>query len=631
LRAPAPVASWRQYGFYRRKYVRASPSSYLGVYNDVYAAEGAHASFAVSAIMNFRLLRNFVALASTASLLVISAWSQAGTSAPASPYGGQVVERIIARVNDRIITSSDYQRAEQELNQEERQRGASMQEMADARRNLLRNLIDQQLWLSKGKQLGITGETELINRLNVIRKQYHFSSLDDLQKAAEQQGVSYEDFKANIRNQIITQDVMRQEVGAHINITPGEVREFYNEHKDEYVQPESVHLAEILVSTGSNDSDAKKVAAAEAKAADIEAKLHAGGNFSELAKSFSDGPTAASGGDLGTYKHGELAPIFQEKVFNLKAGQYTQPIRTKQGFVILEVEQHNAGGVQPFDNVQNEVENAYFMSKMEPATRAYLTQLRDESYIEIAPGYVDTGASPNKRIFPISYSAYKPPSPKKKRKIERTRFRDTGRSFRPKEKATPLELSSDQSVQKASTKHTKRSKKKEVASEKPGKKEKIRFGRAPKETLPKSPTGEVENAGAMPRQSSQPDLIPEGAGQQETAYSQDTSEPRHKTRYSDLARHHKDKKSKKKSAKAKDFTGFQPPSASEAADRAQQAAPLGLGDHVITKKKKENADTGKKTRYSDEMRKPKKKETTPQPTPIPPVPGAPAPATAPQQ
>ena len=608
-----------------------SPISYLGVYNDVYAAEGPFAPSAVCATMNLRLFRNFAALAFSASLLAIPVWSQSGTSAPASLYGGQVVERIIARINDRIITSSDYKRAEQELEQEERQRGDSMQEMADARRNLLRNLIDQQLWLSKGKQLGITGETELINRLNAIRKQYHFTSLDDLQKAAEQQGVSYEDFKANIRNQIITQNVMRQEVGAHINITPGEVRQFYDEHKDEYVQPESVHLAEILISTGSGESDAKKVAAAEAKATDIEAKLHAGGNFSELAKSFSDGPTAASGGDLGTYKHGELAPIFEDKVFNLKAGQYTPPIRTKQGFVILEVEQHNAGGVQPFDKVRNDVENAYFMSKMEPATRAYLTQLRDESYIEIAPGYVDTGASPNKRIFPISYSAYKPPSPKKKRKIERTRFRDTGRSFRPKEKAAPLELSSDQSGQNAEAKHKKRSSKKEVASEKPGKKEKIRFGRAPKETLPNSPTGEVENAGAMPRQSSQPDLIPEGAGQDETAFAQDNSEPHHKVRYSDLARRHKDKKSKKNSKKPKDFSGFQAPSAAEAADRAQQSAPLGLGDHVIAKKKKEDADTGQKTRYSDEMRKPKKKEPTPQPTPIPPVPGAPAPATAPQQ
>ncbi len=100
-----------------------------------------------------------------------------------------------------------------ELDDEQRQRGATMQEMSEARKNLLRNLIDQQLWLSKGKELDITGETELVNRLNDIRKQYHLETMEDLEKAAKEQGISFEDFKANIRNQIITQEVMRQEVG----------------------------------------------------------------------------------------------------------------------------------------------------------------------------------------------------------------------------------------------------------------------------------------------------------------------------------------------------------------------------------------------------------------------------------
>ncbi|HEU5458035.1 MAG TPA: peptidylprolyl isomerase [Terracidiphilus sp.] len=581
--------------------------------------------------MTFRILRNSAALAFTASLLALCASAQTGTSAPASPYGGQVVERIIARVNDRIITSSDYNRAEQELDQEERQRGASMQEMSDARRDLLRNLIDQQLWLSKGKQLGITGETELIQRLNEIRKQYHLDSLDALQKAAEQQGVSFEDFKANIRNQIVTQEVMRQEVGQRINVTPGEVRQYFNEHKQDYVEPESVHLEEILISTGSDDADAQKVAAAEAKANDVEAKLHSGGNFAELAKSFSDGPTAASGGDLGTYKRGELAPVFEDKVFNLATGQFTAPIRTKQGFVILGVVQHNAGGVPAYSQVENQAEQAYFMSKMEPATRAYLTQLRDESYVEIAPGYVDAGASPNKRILPISYSSYKPPSPKKKRKIERTRFRETGRGQR-RQSAPALELSSDQSGAQsapAPENQTKKGKKsKEVASEKPGKKEKIRFGRAPQETLPNSPTSQTENAGAMPRKTP-PDLVPEGTNPDEAAY-EEAAPAQHKTRYSELARTHKDKEKKSEQAKPKDFSGFQPASSTEAADRQQQSTPLGLGDNVVAPKKKESGATnGKKTRFSDEMRKPKD-QTPMQPTPIPPVQGAPAPAPAPQ-
>ncbi len=164
-----------------------------------------------------------------AALFVGPSHAQGQANEPESPYGGTTVEDIIARVNDQIITKSDYDRAESELEQEGRQHGASMQEMAAGRKDLLRNLIDQQLWLSKGKELDITAETELVKRLDEIRKQANLETIEDLEKAAKEQGVSFEDFKANIRNQLITQEVMRQEVGEHIQMTPGEVQRYYEE------------------------------------------------------------------------------------------------------------------------------------------------------------------------------------------------------------------------------------------------------------------------------------------------------------------------------------------------------------------------------------------------------------------
>ena len=166
-----------------------------------------------------------------------------------------------------------------------------MQETSAAHTDLLRNLIDQQLWLTKGKELGITGETELINRLNEIRKQYNLATMEDLEKAAKDQGVSFEDFKANIRNQIVTQEVMRDQVGRKIAPTPGEIQRYFEAHKQEYAQPESVKLGEILISTGTPSTgadaqadDAKKLAEAKAKADDVETRLHAGGDFAQLAK-----------------------------------------------------------------------------------------------------------------------------------------------------------------------------------------------------------------------------------------------------------------------------------------------------------------------------------------------------------
>ena len=167
--------------------------------------------------MSMRSLSSPVVFALSALLLAVPSLAQSHPAEPSSPYGGEVVEQIIARVNDQIITKSDYDRALKDMNDEMRQHGATMQQMSEAHKDLLRNMIDQQLWLSKGKELGITGETELIKKLDDIRKQYNLATLEDLQKAAEQQGVSFEDFKQNIRNTIITTEVMRQQVGQHIN------------------------------------------------------------------------------------------------------------------------------------------------------------------------------------------------------------------------------------------------------------------------------------------------------------------------------------------------------------------------------------------------------------------------------
>jgi peptidyl-prolyl cis-trans isomerase SurA len=213
------------------------------------------------------------------ALLATSALAQTRPAVPQSAYGGVTVEDIVAHVNDQIISQSDYDRAMKEADDEAKQHGATMQQISEGHKDLLRSLIDQQLWLSKGKELSIDGNTELVKRLDEIRKQYNLETLEDLEKAAKEQGVSFEDFKANIRNQIITQEVMREEVGRRVQITPGEVERYFDQHKQDYVKPESVQLSEILVSTGADPDDAAKVAAGKAKADDIEAKLHAGGDF----------------------------------------------------------------------------------------------------------------------------------------------------------------------------------------------------------------------------------------------------------------------------------------------------------------------------------------------------------------
>ena len=214
--------------------------------------------------------------------------SPSANPAALAPVQGKVVEEIVARVNDQIITQSDYDRSAEQLDSEAKQQSIPAHELQQKQADLLRDLIDQQLLLSKGKELGITGETELIKRLDEIRKQNHLDSLDDLEKAAQQQGVSYEDFKANIRNSIITQQVVRDEVGRRIQVSQAELQKYFKAHESEFAQPESVDLNEILIPTPAKSAteaaDAPVVEAAQAQADALEAKLKAGAKFQDLAK-----------------------------------------------------------------------------------------------------------------------------------------------------------------------------------------------------------------------------------------------------------------------------------------------------------------------------------------------------------
>jgi peptidyl-prolyl cis-trans isomerase SurA len=254
-----------------------------------------------------------------------------------------------------------------------------------------------------------------------------------------------------MRNQILTQKVIGEEVSGHLSVSKEEEQKFYDDHKNEMEQPEYIRLSEILVApkivapapvpaaapgaaTGANDSNAPPAAApaappaappdvdeaanaaalsaAEAKANDLLKKIHDGATFEDIAKKYSDGPSAADGGALGTFERGKLAKSIEDETFAMKAGNITGVVHTKQGYVILKVVDHQVAGIPPMKDVLPKIQDALFYQKMQPALRAYLTKLREEAYIKYAPGYVDTGASPN-QTQPVETAAAKETDAKK--------------------------------------------------------------------------------------------------------------------------------------------------------------------------------------------------------------------------
>lgn len=358
---------------------------------------------------------------------------------------GQVVEEIVARVNGSIITRSEFLRSKDQLKDDVKQQDAANADklFGEREKDILRDLIDQQLLLEKGKDLGITGDTDLIKRLDQMRKDMKLETMEELEKAATAQGISYEDFKQNMRNQIITQKVIGEEVGSHLNITNDEQQKFYDQHKSELEQPESIRLSEILIApekpankpaaekpaenatadpnaaNGGNpnpqdetgeaakkSAEASALAAAEAKANELLKQLRAGASFEDAAKKNSAGPSAAQGGDLGVFKRGTLAKEIEEKTFAMKSGEITDVTRVKQGYIILKVTDHQMAGIPPMKDVGPKIQDALYYEKLQPALRAYLTKLREEAYIKIQEGFADSGRSPN-QTEPVETAAAK--------------------------------------------------------------------------------------------------------------------------------------------------------------------------------------------------------------------------------
>lgn len=552
------------------------------------------------------------------ALAPVSAVAQAGsnpadtTTQQVPAYSGTVIEDIIARVNDQVISKSDYERAQQQLEQESQQQSWSQQELMEQRRDLLRSLIDKQLLLSRAKELDVNGETELVKRLDEIRKQNNLESMEDLQKAVEAQGISYEDFKQQIRDNIITSQVISQEVGPHISISQSEIQDYYNAHQQEFMRPEQVHLNEILISTPDPDN-ATQVSDAEKKADDLEGRLKAGGDFATLAKAESGGPTAQQGGDLGDFKAGQLPKVMEDATFSLQPGQYTAPIRTKQGWLILQVTQHQKGGLSPLKDVENQIQEQVGMSKMEPAMRGYLTKLREQAYITVRPGYVDSGASPNEIKF--IQGAYVPPQPKKKKKVERTRFNGRPGRGRKVDVSATTSPAAPAGVPTLDKVNSQTGSSKTVAgsgpgTQKPGKREKIRFGQAPRETLPTGATRSVD-AGATqesaPQQQvaiNQPGLAPAGnVAPAPEAGDTDTKKP--KTRYTDRLRETKVRQTQRKQeAAANKHHKFVPPpetqtAEAQAKDKRQNAA-YGLEGDTTKPKKVNPAKSGPKRRMTNQ-------------------------------
>lgn len=339
----------------------------------------------------------------------------------------QLIEEIVAKVNGDIITRGELAKQRRQIEAELRATGnvpaaRIQQAVTEREKDILRERIDQLLLVQKGKELNINVDQDFSKYQAELQRRFNQSDPEKFQAfVREQTGLPYEDFRNDWKNGQITQRVVREQVSRSINVPRDEMRKYYDEHKNEFVRQERVFLRQILVSTDGKDEGG--IAAAEKKAKDLVARARKGERFPELARDNSDAPTAQQGGDMGPWEKGKLREDIEALVWDKPRNFVSDPIRVPEGFLILRVDEHQKEGQAELEEVEGEIMEKFYGQRFQPALREYLTKLRQEAFLEIKSGWVDTGAAPGKNTAWSDPAQLKPETITKEEVAAQTRRR----------------------------------------------------------------------------------------------------------------------------------------------------------------------------------------------------------------
>ena len=312
----------------------------------------------------------------------------------------RIVEEIVAKVNNDVITRGEMERTQQELAAELRQQGlsgAKLQQALQARAaDALREQIDQLLLVQKAKDLNINVDSEITKRLAAMQVQSKINDPDKFHDyIREQMGMPFEDFKQQVKNQMLTQRVIGEQISSHVLIPEPEKRKYYEEHKNDFLRDEEVFVQQIFISTEGKTPE--QVAAAERKAKDLVARARKGEKFGDLAATNSDDlETARNAGEMPPFKRGQLLKEIDDIVFKQKKGYITDPIRAPTGLLITKIVDRYEKGLATYEEVENEINERMAGPQMNVKVRTYLTKLRQEAFLEIKTGYLDSGAATGK-------------------------------------------------------------------------------------------------------------------------------------------------------------------------------------------------------------------------------------------
>jgi peptidyl-prolyl cis-trans isomerase SurA len=307
-----------------------------------------------------------------------------GTSA----WATELVDRIVAEVNDQIVSLSELNQAMAPyaakiavMGYSEDQRREMLRKLHD---DMLQKLIDQKLTDQEAKRLKLSvSDKELDAAIDRVKSDNKIDGEDAFRKALAGEGLTPESYRARLKEQLLRNKLVNYEVKSKIVITREDVRAYYERNQGAVATERRVHLRHILLQVAESASATQKEEVRR-RAEGLHAKLKAGADFGSLAREYSDSPGAAEGGELGWFSIGELALPVQQAIAGLKPGQFSAVLDTDSGFQIFLLAEAELPPEKPLEEVSSEIEEKLYREIVDRKFESWIESLRKRSHIKIA-------------------------------------------------------------------------------------------------------------------------------------------------------------------------------------------------------------------------------------------------------
>jgi parvulin-like peptidyl-prolyl isomerase len=295
-----------------------------------------------------------------------------------------IVEEIVAKVNNRIITKSEFEERGSFILRQVYQQysGEDLdRQLKQAQDSLLANMVTELLLVEKAQTL-LDLDKVRKNLMDDFRKEQKIASDEELDRQLKEQGMTRKDLEEQLIRMAIPQEVINYEVKRKISVSEREIKEHYDRHIKDYETAPTVTFREIVLFY----EDATRVEVLS-RAQGIIRESKGGADFLDLVKRYSEAGTKDEGGLLGPLPAADLHPDISAAAFALQNGEISEPIDTGRSLHLIRLEAKTPRIVKSLPEVHDAIYDALRQEKFQPLYESYLRRLWRESQVEVTPKY----------------------------------------------------------------------------------------------------------------------------------------------------------------------------------------------------------------------------------------------------